>query len=179
MKKLFPLTRALTRIKTDWVVLLFPPALIIDALVIIPVSIIAFAARSAARICRAALYRRRIRRLGLDRIASGYEFEIFIADLLKRNGYTNVVNTRQSGDYGADVLAEKDGLNYAVQCKFYSRPVGNKAVQEVYSAAQYYNCQESIVITNNTFTRGAIALAESTGTILWGRDELLRLKQNL
>ena len=63
----------------------------------------------------------------------GHEFEYFCADLLKRNGFTEVEVTKGSGDYGADILAQKEGVTYAVQCKCYTGPVGVGAVQEVYA----------------------------------------------
>ena len=40
----------------------------------------------------------------------GHEFEYFCADLLKRNGFTEVEVTKGSGDYGADILAQKEGV---------------------------------------------------------------------
>ena len=47
----------------------------------------------------------------------GHEFEYFCADLLEQNGFIDVEVTRGSGDYGIDILAEKEGVTYAVQCK--------------------------------------------------------------
>jgi hypothetical protein len=49
----------------------------------------------------------------------GHEFEYFCADILEKNGFTNVSVTRGSGDQGVDVLATKDGIKYAIQCKNY------------------------------------------------------------
>ena len=60
----------------------------------------------------------------------GHDFEYFCADLLEDHGFKSVEVTRGSGDYGVDVLAEKEGVTYAVQCKRYDGPVGVKAVQE-------------------------------------------------
>ena len=50
--------------------------------------------------------------------------------------------TPQSGDQGADLIIEKYGLKFVVQCKFYSNPVGNKAVQEVIAAKGFYDAWE-------------------------------------
>ena len=60
----------------------------------------------------------------------GHDFEYFCADLLEDHGFKSVEVTRGSGDYGVDVLAEKEGVTYAVQCKRYDGPVGVKAVQD-------------------------------------------------
>ena len=39
----------------------------------------------------------------------GHDFEYFCADLLEDHGFKSVEVTRGSGDYGVDVLAEKEG----------------------------------------------------------------------
>lgn len=102
----------------------------------------------------------------------GSQFEYFCADILKKKGYENVEVTKGSGDQGVDIIAERDGIRYAIQCKCYSSTVGNKAVQEVYAGKDFYRCQIGVVMTNNYFTKSAIELAESNGTILWDRDSL-------
>ena len=100
----------------------------------------------------------------------GHEFEYFCADLLRRHGFVNVSVTPGSGDQGVDVLAEKEGVKYAVQCKKYASPLSNTPVQEVNAGKMFYRCHVGVVMTNSTFTPGAIELAEATGVLLWGRD---------
>lgn len=102
----------------------------------------------------------------------GHEFEYFCAELLKENGFVNVEVTQASGDFGVDVLAEKDGVTYAVQCKCYSDKVGNHAVQEATSGAQYYHRMVAVVLTNSTFTPAAIETAQKTNVLLWDRENL-------
>ena len=98
---------------------------------------------------------------------SGGEFEAYVAQVLKDNGFKKVQITKASGDQGADVLAERNGISYAIQCKNYEGAVGNFAVQEAYAAAQYYDCDRAAVICPGEFTRGAKELAEATGVTLW------------
>lgn len=107
----------------------------------------------------------------IDRM-EGHEFEYWCASLLRRIGFVNVIVTQGSGDQGVDVLAEKDGIRYAIQCKCYSKDLGNKPVQEVNSGKLMpeYHCQIGAVMTNRYFTKGAKALAAATGTLLWDRD---------
>lgn len=105
----------------------------------------------------------------------GIEFERFIVKLLKKLGYENVKQTPISGDFGIDVLAEKENIKYAIQCKNYSSALDNKCVQEAYSGKQYYNSHVGIVVTNNYFTKHAKELANKNGIILWDRDKLLEL----
>lgn len=96
----------------------------------------------------------------------GHKYEHAVAQYLKHNGYSNVVVTRASGDYGADIIATKRGRKYAVQCKYYSNPVGLKAVQEVVASKKHYRCSRAMVVTNNTYTKTARRLAEENGVTL-------------
>lgn len=107
----------------------------------------------------------------------GHEFEHFCADLLQRNGFTDVEVTKASGDFGIDILARKDGVSYAIQCKCYSDTVGNHAVQEALSGAQYYHCMVAVVMTNNYFTPAAIETAQKTNVLLWDRDTILKMAE--
>lgn len=109
----------------------------------------------------------------------GWEFESFTAELLENLGYSNIIITEGSGDYGIDVVASKDSVNYAFQCKNYSQAVGNKAIQEAYSGKNYYNCHVAIVITNNYFTNSANNQAKANGVVLWDRDKLNELIKTL
>lgn len=106
---------------------------------------------------------------------TGEEFEKFCIVILSKNNFINVKQTKSSGDQGVDILAEKDGIKYAIQCKCYSKPVGNHAIQEVYSGKDYYNCHIGVVLTNQTFTESAITLANKTNILLWDRKVLNKL----
>lgn len=107
----------------------------------------------------------------------GHDFENFCAQLLAENGFSNVYVTQESNDQGIDVLAEKLGVKYAIQCKRYSSDVGNKAVQEVFAGKSYYGCHVGVVLTNRYFTQSAKELAEKTQIFLWDRDVLEKLIQ--
>lgn len=100
----------------------------------------------------------------------GHQFEHWCADLLQRIGFANVEVTQGSGDQGVDVLAEKDGIKYAIQCKCYSSDLGNKPIQEVNTGKAIYRCQIGAVITNRHFTQGGKEAARATGVLLWDRD---------
>lgn len=109
----------------------------------------------------------------------GVEFETFIASLLKKHGYKKINVTPASNDYGIDVIAELNGVKYAFQCKNYSSDVGSKAVQEVYSGKQYYDCHVGIVVTNRFFTRQARELANKNDILLWDRNKLISLIEKI
>ena len=97
----------------------------------------------------------------------GHEFEYFCADLLEQRGFVEVEGTRGSGDYGIDILAEKDGVTYAVQCKRYTAPVGVKAIQEAYAGRDYYDRMVGAVMTNQYFTAPAVEAAKKLKILLW------------
>lgn len=102
----------------------------------------------------------------------GHEFEYFCANILRAQGYENISVTRGSGDQGVDIIAEREGIKYAIQCKRYSQPVGNKAVQEIYAGKAFYHCHIGIIMTNNYFTASAKELAKENGIVLWDREYL-------
>ena len=105
----------------------------------------------------------------------GHEFEFYCAKLLNKRGFHNVSVTKGSGDQGVDVLATKGGIKYAIQCKNYATPLSNKPIQEVCAGKVFYGCQIGVVMTNSTFTSGAIELANATGTLLWDRAVLMEM----
>ena len=102
----------------------------------------------------------------------GHAFETFTADLLRKLGYIDVSVTQGSGDQGVDVLATREGIKYAIQCKNYTGKLGNSPVQEVYAGMRIYDCHVGVVLTNNYFTTGAEEAAKATGVLLWDRDKL-------
>ena len=102
----------------------------------------------------------------------GHDFERFCADLLKARGFLEVEVTKGSGDFGVDILAEKDGVSYAFQCKRYDEPVGVKAVQEIYAGRDYYDRQIGVVMTNQYFTAPAVEAAKKLKILLWDRGYL-------
>lgn len=97
----------------------------------------------------------------------GHEFEYFCADLLRQKGFVDVEVTKGSGDYGVDILAEKEGITYAIQCKRYTAPVGVKAVQEAYAGRDYYDRMVGAVMTNQYFTAPAVEAAKKLKILLW------------
>lgn len=105
-------------------------------------------------------------------LMEGHDFERFCAELLKKHGFLDVEVTKGSGDYGIDILAEKDGVTYAIQCKCYSAPVGVKAVQEAYAGRDYYDRMVGAVLTNQYFTTPAVEAAKKLKILLWDRGYL-------
>jgi len=109
---------------------------------------------------------------------TGYEYERKCADLLKAKGFTDVKVTPGSGDQGIDVLAKKKGKQYGIQCKYYEGTVGNKAVQEAFAGASFYDCTIAMVITNSTLTDPAKKLAKKLGVEAWEGIDAIYLQKN-
>lgn len=126
----------------------------------------------AAAVMLIYIFFRRRRRPGLMDDMEGHEFEYFCAELLKKRGFAEVEVTKGSGDYGIDILAEKEGVTYAVQCKCYAAPVGVKAVQEAYAGKDYYDRMVGAVMTNQYFTAPAVEAARKLKILLWDRGYL-------
>lgn len=109
---------------------------------------------------------------GIMDAMEGHEFEYFCAELLKNRGFEEVEVTKGSGDYGIDILAEKEGVTYAIQCKCYGAPVGVKAIQEAYAGRDYYDRMVGAVMTNQYFTAPAVEAAKKLKILLWDRGYL-------
>ena len=107
----------------------------------------------------------------------GHEFEYFCADLLEQRGFTEVEVTRGSGDYGIDILAEKEGVTYAIQCKCYAAAVGVKAIQEAYAGRDYYDRMVGAVMTNQYFTAPAVEAAGKLKILLWDGGYVERMME--
>lgn len=106
---------------------------------------------------------------------SGIEFEQLIKTLLMKQGYHHVHETKQSGDYGIDLIAYKNHLTYGFQCKRYQRNIGVDAIQQAKAGQFYYHLDQSIVITNSYFTTSAYSLAYANDIKLIDRTQLFKM----
>ena len=133
--------------------------------VIIAVAVLAV----IAAIIIVSLIKRRPEYVLMDEL-EGHEFEYFCADLLKNMGFSEIEVTKGSGDFGVDILAEKDGVSYAFQCKCYDKPIGVRAVEEIYAGRDFYDRMVGVVMTNQYFTGPAVEMARKLNILLWDRD---------
>ncbi len=109
---------------------------------------------------------------------SGAEFEHYMADVFKSLGY-NATVLGGAGDQGVDLLLHKGHERVAVQCKNYRRPVGNTPVQQVFAGKQHYGVNRAWVVAPAGFTKGAFALARTTGVLLFDYSSIERLIQQV
>ena len=101
----------------------------------------------------------------------GADFEKEIAGILQDAGFAAEI-LPTGADYGVDILAEKDALRIAVQCKSYQSLIGIKAVQEVLGGIKHYGCDGGVVVTTSGFTRAAVELGNSNGVGLLTDNQL-------
>lgn len=101
----------------------------------------------------------------------GFDFEHWCAEQLSKQGWQCVVS-KAAGDQGIDIEAHQGGRTVAIQCKRYSQPIGNKAVQEAHTGMVHYRADAACVIGTGGFTRAARELAQNTGVILLDAEHI-------
>ena len=115
---------------------------------------------------------------GYQENMSGEDYEKYCKYILKQRGWI-IKLTPKSGDQGVDLIASKEFLKVCIQCKRYSKPVGNKAVQEIFTGKQFYNGSHGVLVSNAKFTKSAKDLASRTGIILLSDINLKNLESFL
>lgn len=112
-------------------------------------------------------------------LLSGHEFEHVLAEILSRvEGDATV--TEASGDQGVDVVWFCESATVGIQAKAYDikNPVGNSAVQEIYTGSVVRQSEYSIdtpaVVTTSRYTEGAKEAAENSDVTLYDRSHLKR-----
>ena len=110
-------------------------------------------------------------------LVSGYEFEHILAEILSRvDGEAQV--TKASGDQGVDVVWFRESETVGIQAKAYDKknPVGNSAVQEIYTGATVRNSEYEIdtaaVVSTSRYTNSAREAAANSDVTLYGRKQL-------
>jgi restriction system protein len=116
--------------------------------------------------------------LAMSQDMSPAEFEHWCSTALHAAGWSARL-TGASGDQGADVVAEKNGVSVVLQCKLHRSAIGNKAVQEALAAKTHFGATAAAVVSNAAFTRSAEALSRTTGVLLCHYSDLTRLDELL
>ena len=98
-------------------------------------------------------------------IKDGVSFEYYVQQVFLSDGI-QALTTPTTNDYGSDLIVKYNGFTFSIQCKYYTNPVGIKAVQEVMGSLKYYEADYGAVITNSIFTQQAKNLARTNGILL-------------
>ena len=112
----------------------------------------------------------------LINVETGEEFELYLQNLFRELNY-KVKHCGKSGDQGGDLVVKKDNITYVIQAKYYTHKLDNTPIQEVVGAIRFYNANRGVVITNSTFTKKAVELANTNRVILINGDDLEKLTE--
>jgi len=110
-----------------------------------------------------------------------YEFEHYVAKLLQNMGYSARVTSKsdgeEGGDYGADIIAKKDGRIIVVQVKKWAprNLVGNQDVRSVVGSLHTFKASKAILVTTSDFTEQAYEQAKGAPIELWNGAYLRKL----
>ena len=115
---------------------------------------------------------------GFDHVNTGDDYERFVKFCVNDAGH-NCKKVGGTGDYGADLIADVNGKNLIIQCKFYSTPVGYDAIQQVYAAKSIYKGTWCCVVSNAGFTRQAITGARKLGVCLLSHVDIAEYLRSL
>ncbi len=92
----------------------------------------------------------------------GYQFEVLIANIMRKGGYFNVIVTKKSSDHGKDIIMESQkGEIVIVECK-HNKMVGRPVIQKLQGAMLHEQQKrlnrniKGIVVTSGTFSNEAI-----------------------
>jgi len=84
------------------------------------------------------------------------EFEELVGEAYRRQGYTVRENAGAGPDGGVDLVLNKDGKMFLVQCKQWrSWKIGVKVVREMYGLLTAKHAHGAIIITSGMFTQEA------------------------
>lgn len=105
------------------------------------------------------------------------EFELFVGEIFKKLGYSDVRVTKPTRDGGYDLECYDDSKGTSTyiigQCKHYSDKVGIDTIREMAFVQSEKRANQAIVITSSTFTREAKKLAADHHIALWDINDLI------
>jgi restriction system protein len=102
------------------------------------------------------------------------QFEEWCAHRLREQGFVVSVVGGQ-GDHGIDLIAERDGIRTAVQCKrwFGVRSVGEPQIRDLLGAMQHERAANGLVLTTGRYSDAAVKWVQGKPIRLWGAEELM------
>jgi restriction system protein len=115
---------------------------------------------------------------GIDsiRALSWKEFEELLGEAFRRTGYTVHENSGKGPDGGVDLVIEKSGEQYLVQCKQWrTAKVGVKVIREMYGIMTARGSHGVIVVSSGMFTQEAELFAKDKPVELIGGFRLLQM----
>ncbi len=104
------------------------------------------------------------------------QFELVIAEIYRRQGYTVEVSSGLGADGGIDITLSRDDAKTLVQCKQRrTESVGVKPVRELFGVLVSEHATRAIMVTTNEYTRDAREFADGKPIDLLMRSDVLAL----
>lgn len=115
---------------------------------------------------------KRLRELEQMQRMTPIEFEQFVGWLYQERGY-RVSMTVRSGDEGIDLVLLRWRKKVIVQCKRYSRTVGQPTVRDLYGSMFHAGARAAHLVTTGKFSRQAEAWAAGKPIVLIDGHDLV------
>ncbi|HCG8095744.1 restriction endonuclease [Vibrio parahaemolyticus] len=107
---------------------------------------------------------------------SWIEFESYIGEYFKHQGYKVKQDLSHKPDGGVDIWLTKDGELTLVQCKHWKvRKVGIQVLREMYAVMIENQASKMMIITSGNFTSEAVAYAQGKRLWLINGSELVHM----
>lgn len=124
--------------------------------------------------------RSRVQYKSLDELKrmNPFKFEKYVADLYKSMGYS-VQQTKRTGDGGKDIIVQKNGQTYYIECKRYAKPISSSKMRDFVGACALGGKNvKGIYVTTSRFTSDAKSAARRKGIELIDGEKLTRMIRN-
>ncbi|VVO08136.1 hypothetical protein PS710_03223 [Pseudomonas fluorescens] len=99
----------------------------------------------------------------------GYESECIAS--FQEGGWL-AMETSQTGDRGADIIATKRGFRIVAQCKNWSSKIDTSAIQEISTAKLYYEADFAVLICETTPTKQAKEMSEKLKILIINKTDI-------
>ncbi|SON49354.1 restriction endonuclease [Vibrio tapetis] len=107
------------------------------------------------------------------------EFESYVGEFFKCNGYEVKQQLSPAADGGVDIWLKKEGELSLVQCKQWkTRSVGVQVLREMYGVMLDNQAARMIIVTTGNFTREARQFAKGKRFWLVSGDELVNMVES-
>lgn len=91
------------------------------------------------------------------------DFELFVAELFKCQGY-NAIVTKANADYGRDVILKNKNETIFVECKHYKNElIGREICQKLLGSMDMFGVKKGIIITTSHFHKNAYEVQKMVG----------------
>lgn len=114
------------------------------------------------------------------RSLSWSQFEDYVGEAFRRQGYSVERTGDPAGDGGVDLVLHKDGMATFVQCKHWKAwKVGVKPIRELLGVVSAQGAQAAVMVTSGRFTAEAETFAKANRIRLIDGDALATLVKSV